>query len=49
MKNNSRKGGKKNKNQNNINNNLKQFNDFLLNNILRNIKRIKLYKYIILI
>jgi hypothetical protein len=49
MKDNPREGGKRNKDQNNINNNLKQFNDFLLNNILKNIKKIKLYKYIILI
>jgi hypothetical protein len=49
MKNSPRKEKKRNKNQNNINNNSKQFNNFLLSNILKNIKRIKLYKYIILI
>jgi hypothetical protein len=49
MKNNFKKGGKRNKNQNDIDNNSKQFDDFLLNNILRNIKGTKLREYIILI
>jgi hypothetical protein len=49
VKGNPRKGGKRNKNQDNINNNSKQFNDFLLNNILRNIKGTKLYEHTMLI